>query len=174
MADETYADLGLYSILKNEGLLDMKRVVTRRTNGADIKPGHLVTSEGETDPDVDQMDGANDATFLGIAWKHAYESDIPDNWDIDDAFADNTEILIILPHGGQLGVYLHLAPKGTSANEVSEGDMVVCSAESGGDGQIDKGATDGSHNPNLVVGVVAPEEAADPGATDADIIEVYY
>jgi hypothetical protein len=72
-----------------------------RTNGTDIQAGYAVTQVSETYPDVDLC--ADGEVPTGIAWKYARPADIPANWTVDVAFADNKHIYVI-PFGLGLGV----------------------------------------------------------------------
>lgn len=67
-------------------------MVSKRTNGASVFPGAVVTSSGETDPDVALPDG-NDDVSEGIALNNA-------DADIDTAFGDNTTITVLQVRSG--------------------------------------------------------------------------
>jgi hypothetical protein len=156
---QTFADIGKYDIVA-KGTPNPARVIRRRTNGADIKPNMIVTEEGESYPDVDLI-ATSGETPLGVAWRHANPVDIPASWDIDDAFADNTWIEILLPHDGELEIYGDLAISDSTTSteqDVAAGDTLVVSATTAG--QLDRSAEDGSGNVNLVMGNVARDTSS--------------
>lgn len=151
---QTFADIKKKDVVA-KGKPDPKRVVRRRTNGADIKPNTIVTEEGETYPDVDII-ATSAETPLGVAWRYTFENDKPEDWTWDTAFADNKFIDVILPHDGNLEIYGDLAINDTTTsteNNVAAGDVLVVSATTAG--QLDRSAEDGSGNVNLVMGTVA-------------------
>ena len=77
--------------------------VTMIENGGVIFPGYVVTTEGETYPDVAKPDLKGD-TALGIAG-------LLENQDIDTVYATNSEIPIYLCGCGAI-VKCYLAPNG--------------------------------------------------------------
>ena len=93
---QTFADIGKKDVVA-KGKPRPDRVVRRMTTGTDIKPGSIVTEEGETYPDVD-LCATTAETPLGIAWRYTFENDKPINWTWDTAFAEDKFIDVILPH----------------------------------------------------------------------------
>ena len=77
-----------------EKMGDETGVITVRTNGSDIKPGHIVTKTGETinTPDVDLV-GATDDITLGVVLNEP-------NQDIDTAYGDNESINVAVIGSG--------------------------------------------------------------------------
>lgn len=67
-------------------------MLPRRTNGALVFPGAVVTATGESDPDVALPDGDDDVS-LGIALDRADK-------DIDTVFPDNTWITALMVRSG--------------------------------------------------------------------------
>lgn len=130
------ADADLSTNHKNNILKKGNPIILEgRTNGSDIKPGHLVTYEGETYPDVDLC--ASGETPAGFAWKHTNEEDVPDNFDADVAFADNTYIKIISIESEGCELAARMSPKATNGNAIAGGEKLGGSAENLGDGELD-------------------------------------
>jgi len=100
MATVTMAEKGYRDILIREGF---HPPVTMRENGGVVFPGYVVTSEGETYPDVALPDVKGD-TALGIAG-------LLENQDIDTIYATDDEIPIYLCGCGAI-VKCYLAPNG--------------------------------------------------------------
>ena len=100
MATTTMSEKGYRDILVREGF---HPPVTMIENGGAIFPGYVVTSEGETFPDVAQPDLKGD-TALGIAG-------LLENQDIDTVYTDNSEIPVYLCGCGAI-VKCYLAPNG--------------------------------------------------------------
>lgn len=71
---------------------NMAGLIPKRTNGTAVYPGMVVTSSGETDPDVALPDG-NDDVSEGIALDRADK-------DIDSNFADNLWITVMQVRAG--------------------------------------------------------------------------
>lgn len=67
-------------------------LISKRTNGTSVFPGAVVTSTGETDPDVALPDGDDDVSE-GIALDRA-------DMDIDSTFADDTTITVAQTRSG--------------------------------------------------------------------------
>lgn len=169
---QTFADIGRYDVVA-KGKPNPARVVRRRTNGADIKHGAIVTEEGESYPDVDLI-ATTAETPLGVAWRHAFEGDKPALTDgsltIDNAFADNTWIEVILPHDEELEIYGDLAVNDTTTsteNNVAAGDVLVVSGST--TGELDRSIEDGTGNVNLVMGTVARDTSSKYTVTPTNV-----
>jgi len=93
--------------------------MTRRANGAEIYPGHAVTSTGETAPDVCLPDAISDSC-LGIAG-------VPDGADIDTVIADNAEFEVYLTGSGAIVYGYHM---GATGGAVVAGDILCAHGES--------------------------------------------
>lgn len=87
---------------------------TMRANGAEIYPGHCVTCQGETWPDVCLPDSISDSCF-GIAG-------VPHGGDVDTVIADNAEFAVFLTGSGAIVYGFH---KGTSGGAIVAGDILV-------------------------------------------------
>ena len=91
MATTSMSSKGYRDILVREGF---HPPVTMIENGGVIFPGYVVTTEGETYPDVAKPDAKGD-TATGVAG-------LKENQDIDTVYADNSEIPIYLCGSGAI------------------------------------------------------------------------
>ncbi len=96
---ETLGGLGIFDIIRaGKGALTPDDTVIRRTNGADMFPGCLVSESGETFPDVDLLATA-ELEILGVVLGEVYPAD---DYDIDSTIADNTKVYVLRPTGGRV------------------------------------------------------------------------
>lgn len=93
MATDTFASRGINSVIWANG--DKATVVMLKANGTDIKPGYLVTTYGETNPDIDLCDA--DERAIGVVLER---SDV----DIDTAYDDDDDTVPVLLFAGSKGV----------------------------------------------------------------------
>jgi hypothetical protein len=103
-------------------------IVIRRTNGTDMKPGLLVSEEGETFPDVD-LNATADTATLGVALGEVFPAN---TYDIDDAFADNTWIYVLRKGGSRCVVSMLYEATSGGAVAGMAGDPVGQGAEDAG------------------------------------------
>lgn len=103
-----------FSILVKEGI---HPPVTMREDGGEVFPGHCVTCQGETWPDVCLPDGTGDSVF-GIAG-------LLENQDIGTVYTDNDEIPVYTTGSGAIvrGYY-----DGDSGGSCVAGEILVTSA----------------------------------------------
>lgn len=123
---ETLGGLGIKSIIRaGKGALTPDDIVKRRTNGADMFPGCLVSENGETHPDIDLLANA-ELSILGVVLGEIRPAD---NYDIDDTIADNTFVEVLLPTGGRTIIAVLYE---TAAVNVLKGDHVGVSTVDAG------------------------------------------
>ena len=96
-----------------------KSHMTLRAGGAEIYPGHAVTSTGNTFPDVMLLDAISDSC-VGIAG-------VPDGADVDTVIADNKEFEVFLTGSGAIVYGFHM---GATGGAVVAGDILCAHGES--------------------------------------------
>lgn len=92
---------------------------TMRAGGAEIYPGHAVTSTGNTYPDVMLPDAISDSVF-GIAG-------VPHGGDIDTVIADNDEFTVYLTGGGAIVYGFHQGAAG--GGSIVAGDILIADGQ---------------------------------------------
>lgn len=115
--------------------LNPNYIVERRINGADIKPGHVVTNYGEANKnDIDLCDAGEPP--LGIALEHYFDDGLAgtvrDTPDIDTVYTDNATVRVALIGSG-MSVLSYLGGQ-TTTTTVYEGSRLV--AKSSGELQL--------------------------------------
>jgi len=93
--------------------------MTLRAGGAEIFPGHCVTSTGNTWPDVMLPDAISDSC-MGIAG-------VPDGADIDTVIADNAEFEVYLTGSGAIVYGYHKGA--TGGGSIVAGDILCAHGE---------------------------------------------
>ena len=93
---------------------------TMRANGAEIYPGHAVTCQGETWPDVCLPDAISDSCF-GIAG-------VPEGGDVDTVIADNDEFRVYLTGGGAIVYGFHQGAAG--GGSIVAGEILISMGDS--------------------------------------------
>lgn len=179
MANENiFIDDGYFDIVIS-GVPQDDLVVQRRTDGADIIPGMMVTEDGATYPDVTRA--LVDSTFLGLAWKHSNPEDIPQYWNNADAsvpviaFADNTYIRVILPHLMRLLVLAYLARDATTTaeNDITGNEHLILA----NDGTTSSGFLDVGidvSTPGVIVGKAVSNQTVTGNASDAKVLKMWF
>lgn len=128
---ETIGGLGILDIvIEGHEYIKPGDIVIMRTNGADIKPGHLVGELAETHPDIDLV-AADELNILGIVRREVFPGE---DYDIDDAIADNkyVEVLLKGAGGGKITVAMLWEALAGGAVSGSASDQVVAGTEDAG------------------------------------------
>jgi hypothetical protein len=172
MADNTlYGTRGFLHGKQGGPVLNTHTMLTRRINGSTAKVGHVVTSTGETQPDV-ALAITTDEKALGVI---VYPTEIEDvlqsdpDWNIDTAIPDNKDIDIAkLGSGAIVACFLEAA---AGPIPVERGDKIAIGTEAG---KVRKFAyTDAASETDTLEEVIGyAHEASDGHATDDLIILV--
>lgn len=132
MADQSLSTRGYYQWQQGGKPLGPNDLVEARTNGTDIKIGHIVTHTGETLPDVDlaiTTDGRPLGVVVGpVNLKTVLDSD-PD-WNPDTALPDNTKIWVAKLGCGAIGP-VHLEATAGPLAVVKGTTMLAVGTEAG-------------------------------------------
>lgn len=157
MAADTFESRGINSVIESGDPI----IVNMVTNGTDIKPGMIVSRNGETADDVDLAE--DDESPYGI---------VLEKWDtdIDTAYADGIVIPVapLQQNRGRIRAWIFI--DGTSINADSgygAGDAMVVDASA--DGRIEKfDFSDNAVATDTLLAFVGilEKDVADPGANE--------
>ena len=126
MADETFVGKGFAKVFVKG---NMDHVEEYQTNGADLKPGHVVTEQGETanTRDVDLASASQFPTGVVMKGTNGYVPSTGIDRNLDTALEDN-EAVDVAPRGSGMTVYVHYQ---TSGATIKKGYPLIVGSEAG-------------------------------------------